>query len=163
MSAELGNAERAAALIRDAWESFRRGGGRKDSSDYSGAIEAYQHCIELSIKSLYQLQGMAYSFEHDPTKDFNKVYEGLMNRIRDLPEVKYSIQIWKQRLARARWISKMSSELHQLAMYAFCDVAAKDFFNSDDVDYLKKIAENVRSTADFFIIQLIVKAKEKVN
>lgn len=72
---------------------------------------------------------------------------------------KTSMQALENRLS-----SKIaSSKLHQLSMYTFCDIAAKDFFDEDHANYLKKIADEVRSTADFFIAQLLAKVREKVD
>ncbi len=42
-------------------------------NDRHGAIEAFQHCIELSLKSMWTIVGFKYPKDHNPTKKFEKV------------------------------------------------------------------------------------------
>jgi len=37
--------------------------------DWHGAVEAFQHCFELSLKSLWLMLGLPYPHDHNPAQD----------------------------------------------------------------------------------------------
>jgi HEPN domain-containing protein len=45
--------------------------------DWHGAVEASQHCFELSLKSLWLMLGFNYPHNHNPAKDLDQVKERL--------------------------------------------------------------------------------------
>lgn len=52
------NLKAADGLLADTQNALRRGELLKKNYDYSGAIQAYQQCIELSVKALYRAVGL---------------------------------------------------------------------------------------------------------
>jgi HEPN domain-containing protein len=45
--------------------------------DWHGAVEASQHCFELSLKSLWLMLGLTYRLIHNPAEDLDQVKERL--------------------------------------------------------------------------------------
>lgn len=129
------NVLKAKAYLDDAYNEKNRASALIEKIDWNGSVEASQHCIEHAIKSLFRLVGVKHPFEHDPTKEFEKVIE----KLKDLPK-------WDLvNLARVRWLAKVWATIHEESMYAFYKIPAKDFFNDRDAKVLKEYAEEVYS------------------
>ena len=45
--------------------------------DWHGAVEAFQHCFELSLKSLWLMLGLPYPHDHNPAQDVDDVKKRL--------------------------------------------------------------------------------------
>lgn len=46
-------------------------------------------------------------------------------------------------------------------MYPFSDIPAKDLFDKEDAEYLKRLAQDARSTADFFVSRIRRDAEDR--
>jgi HEPN domain-containing protein len=133
--AEL-NLSRAKAYLEDANHERDRADNLTKSRDWNGAVEASQHSIENSIKSLFLLVGEEHPFEHDPTAKFDLV----MEKLHGLRQ--YNQYYW-ERLARIRWIAKVWATIHEESMYPFYDIPARKFFEEKDAKVLKDYADEV--------------------
>lgn len=127
------NALKAKAYLDDAFNEKRRAFKLIDAKDWNGSVEASQHSIEHSMKSLFRLVGVKHPFKHDPTEKFGEVVE----KLKILPN-------WElTNLARIRWIARVWVTIHKESMYAFHNIPAKDFFKEKDAKVLKKYADEV--------------------
>ena len=128
----VGSFKRAEDLCDEAHKAYLRSGELR-SSDYNGAIEAAQQCIELSIKGLYQLVGLKYPTKHDPGIQLENVVE----RLNGLPDNQ------KVSIARAKWISKMWDWAHSTSIYVPLNVRASKVFREKDaenaIDYAREV------------------------
>ncbi len=132
------NLLKSKAYLSDACNEKNRAFSLMEKKDWNGSVEASQHCIEHAIKSLFKVVGEQHPYEHDPTKEFKKVIE----KLKTLPE-------WQLKyLARVRWIAKVWATVHEESMYAFYNIASKDFFNEKDARVLKDYAEEVYSICE---------------
>jgi HEPN domain-containing protein len=81
--------------------------------DWQGAVEACQHCFELSLKSLWLMLGLTYRYTHNPAEDFDKVKERLFELfpyVEDQPLFK-DFDRWIRE--RGEYMAK----LHQTSIY----------------------------------------------
>ena len=145
------NISKADAYRKDASHEKDRADKLMQTQDWNGSIEASQHSIEHSIKSLFLLVGLQHPFEHDPTAEFDAVFERLQNMIKD----PYYLN-WVD-LARVRWVAKVWATMHEESMYPFHNIPAKEFFVKKDADILKDYAEEVYRICSnvLFLIQAI--------
>jgi len=102
-------------------------------TDYSGAIEALQHCFELSCKSRYLLVGEKYPFNHNPAKTIDKVSEKLFSL--------YPISDEKLFKGFTNWMKDNGSylaKLHHLVIYGDEEkkVPASKMFTKENVSEL---------------------------
>lgn len=125
---------KAEAYLKDASHEIRRALTLIETGDWNGSVEASQHSIEHSIKSLFRLVGVEHPLDHDPTKKFEEVVEKLELQSYELTN-----------LARIRWLAKVWATIHEESMYAFRDIPAKKFFCDKDARLLRDYAEEVYS------------------
>ena len=130
----VGSFKRAEDLCGEAQKAYFR--SRKlSSSDYNGAIEAAQHCIELAVKALYQLVGLEYPTKHDPGIQLENVIKRL-NGLQNYQKVS---------IARAKWISKMWEWAHSTSIYGTLNVPASKLFRKKDVETAIEYASEMHS------------------
>jgi len=114
--------EEAENLCSEAFKMYLRSTSL-GKTDYNGAIEAAQHCIELSVKALYKIVGLEYPKKHDPATQL----EDVIKRLNGL----HYTQIVS--IARAKWISKMWEWAHSTSIYGTLKVPASKLFKLKDV------------------------------
>jgi HEPN domain-containing protein len=132
------NIERSASYLGAAEKDLERAKSLAKQKDWSGSVEAAQHCIEISIKSLYLLVGLQYPETHDPATELKKVMENL----RDLRS--NWDYLWRE-IARMRWICKMWEWIHTSSVYGCLDITANKIFNGKDAKIAIDYAEDVHS------------------
>jgi HEPN domain-containing protein len=98
--------------------------------DWQGAVEASQHCFELSLKSLWLMLGLTYHHTHNPANDFDEVKERLFKlfpNVEDEPLFKDF----------DRWIRKRGeymAKLHETSVYGDQKGnCASELFTEEDV------------------------------
>lgn len=141
------NVRDAQTLLDDAKHELERAKSLIEHSDWNGSIEASQHCIEHSIKSLFLVVGENFDPIHDPTGNLKKVMEKLQSS-----NIRLHHSYLLDDIARVRWIAKVWAKVHEESMYAFFDIPAKKFFNDKDAKILKDYADEVYSTCNNFKI-----------
>jgi len=119
----FGTLEEAENLCSEAYKFYFRS-QNLSVSDYNGAIEAAQHCIELSVKALIKLVGLEYPKKHDPSTQLEEVIKRL-NGLEDYDKVS---------IARAKWISTMWEWAHSTTIYGSLNVPASKLFKEKDVN-----------------------------
>lgn len=138
-----GTFKSAEELCGEAQKAYLR--SRKlSSSDYNGAIEAAQHCIELAVKALYQIVGLEYPTKHDPGIQL----ENVIKRLNGLPDYQ------KVSIARAKWISKMWEWAHSTSIYGTLNIPASKIFRKRDVENAVEYASEMHSCC-YVIISLV--------
>jgi len=143
------NVRAAQTLLDDAKHELNRAESLIEQRDWNGSIEASQHCIEHSIKSLFLVVGEKLDLSHDPTDNLKKVMEKLQSSNIRLHHFYLLVDI-----ARVRWIAKIWAKVHEESMYAFFDIPAKKFFEDKDAKILKDYADEVYSTCNNFKIAI---------
>jgi HEPN domain-containing protein len=110
-----------------------------DSGDYSGAIEAAQHCIEHAIKSLYKLVGLDPPRTHDAVleKRGQDTFVHVARRL-SFPDEQ---QFLRQQFLRLRWIGPMWSWANNTAVYGYEGIPAATFFYKEDAELARKFAD----------------------
>jgi len=132
------NRERSASYLDAASKDLERAKTLTKQRDWSGSVEAAQHCIEISVKSLYLLVGLNYPEQHDPAVDLKKV----MSRLRGLRS--YHNYLWME-IARMRWICKMWEWIHTSSVYGCLDIPATKIFHEEDAKTAIDYATDVNS------------------
>ena len=85
---------------------------RENPYDIHGAIEALQHCFELSCKSLYIMLDLPYPRDHDAAKNLDKVRIKLFQAI---PETKQDQ--WPPLESWIKEHSKYLKKIHETSIY----------------------------------------------
>lgn len=131
------NLKRSEELLNEASKAKWRAHSLIKSFDYNGAVEAAQHCIELSIKATYQLVGLdpPKPKSHDVGKELIKVVRRL-----DFPE---ALNYLRESLARMRWISTMWAWAHSTSMYGCLNIPASKIFKEKDAKVAIEYASDV--------------------
>jgi HEPN domain-containing protein len=135
--------KRSEELLSEASKAEWRGRNLVKSVDFNGAVEAAQHCIELSIKAMYQLIGLPppKPKSHDVGIELEKVVRRLV-----FPNVHKYL---RERLARIRWISTMWAWAHSTSMYGYLDIPASRIFKEKDakiaVEYASEVLSDCRT------------------
>jgi len=111
------------------------------SGDYSGAIEAAQHCIEHAIKSVYKLVDLEAPRTHEAVLD-KKGQDAFVHVARRL-NFPNEQQFLRQQFLRLRWIGPMWSWANNTAVYGYEGIPAATFFVKDDAELAKKFADEV--------------------
>ena len=132
------NIERSALYLNAAKKDLERAKSLAKQRDWSGSVEAAQHCIEISVKSLYLMVGLQYPETHDPANELKKV----MEKLRGLRS--YWDYLWRE-IARMRWICKMWEWIHTSSVYGCLDIPANKIFNEKDAKIAIDYAEDVNS------------------
>ena len=136
----------AEGMIGEASQCLARAEGLMERGDCSGAVEAAQHCIELSMKSLYRLVGLKPpkthwgqvkkdSGEEDPLEKVAERLEGIQEHER----------VW---LGKTSWIGRMWAWAHNTSLYGCLDLLASRLFDQRDakvaIDYAHDALTNCR-------------------
>lgn len=132
------NIERSTSYLDGAKKNLERAKSLAKQRDWSGSVEAAQHCIEISVKSLYLMVGVEYPETHDPATELKKV----MEKLRDLRS--YSNYLWRE-ISRMRWICKMWEWIHTSSVYGCLDIPANKIFNEKDAKTAIDYADDVHS------------------
>jgi hypothetical protein len=106
--------------------------------DWHGAVEAFQHCFELSLKSLWLMLGLPYPHDHNPAQDVDDVKKRLFLVFPHLEnDPRFAeFESWVGRKG------KFMAALHQTSFYGDDDQkAASDMFNEEDVFKIGSDAE----------------------
>jgi len=98
--------------------------------DFSGSVEASQHCLELAIKSLFILVGLEPPRTHDPGKQLDKV----VTRIEELTKKQISL-IDRVPFQRLKYLSHHFERLHIEGMYGYENIPPSKIFEQTDADY----------------------------
>jgi HEPN domain-containing protein len=137
----VGTLEEAEKLCSEAYMAYFRSQKLSSVSDYNGAIEAAQHCIELSVKALFKLVGLEYPQKHDPSTKLEEVMERL-DGLEDYNKVS---------IARAKWISKMWEWAHSTSIYGSLNVPASKLFKERDVKNAVEYASEMHNCCNIII------------
>jgi len=85
---------------------------RENPFDIHGAIEALQHCFELSCKSLYIMLDLQYPRDHDAAKNLDEVRIKLFQAIPGIKQDKWpSLESW------IKENSKYLKKIHETSIY----------------------------------------------
>ena len=85
---------------------------QENPNDIHGAIEALQHCFELSCKSLYLMLGLKYPKDHDAAKNLNQVSEKLFQTVNGANQEEWPpIEAWIKKN------SKYLKKIHVTSIY----------------------------------------------
>ena len=128
----------AEAEMADAYAAQQRGRQLLNSGDYSGVIEAAQHCIEHAIKSAYKLVDLDPPRTHEAVLDKRgkDTFVYVVRRLRFPNE---------QQFLRLSWIGPMWSWGNNTAVYGYEEIPAATFFWREDAELAMKYADNVMS------------------
>ena len=133
-------------MIDGASQCLMRAEGLAERCDYSGAVEAAQHCIELSMKSLYRLVGLKPPKTHwgQVKKDFGEEdpLEKVAERLEGIEEHQI---VW---LGKTSWIGRMWAWAHNTSLYGCLNLPASRLFEQKDanvaIDYAREALTNCR-------------------
>jgi hypothetical protein len=126
----------------------------ENPNDIHGAIEALQHCFELSCKSLYIMLDLPYPRYHDAAKDLDEVGKKLFQAIPDAKQENWpSIKSWIKKN------SKYLGEIHETSMYGDekKGILASKLFSKEDIGDLMIEVSAFWSFAYHTLAQLGVK------
>ena len=112
-------------------------------NDLHGCIESFQHAFELSLKALYQIQGVSYPKCHNASKSIEKITK----RMKELP-YKVNFSEWDKFV---KWISEKSDymdHLHHITIYGDeeRDIPASQLFTQKEKS---EIIQNVATMYTF--------------
>jgi HEPN domain-containing protein len=147
-----GNLKLSEDLLDDARKAKCRGHGLLNSRDYSGAVEAAQHCIELSIKAMYLLVNLnpPKTKSHDAGVELEKVVRRF--------NISEAHSYLMESLARMKWISTMWAWAHSESIYGCLDIPASRIFKEKDakvaLDYASEVLLNCQT------ILILIKSNE---
>lgn len=133
------------------YRSFRI---RENPYDIHGAIEALQHCFELSCKSLYLMLDLPYPRDHDAAKDLDKVRIKLFQTILWANQDHWpSIESWMKEH------SKYLKIIHETSIYGDEEkgILASKLFSEEE---LGDLTRNVTALWSFVYHTLAVLGRE---
>lgn len=135
--------------MADAYAAQQRARQLLESGDYSGSIEAAQHCIEHAIKSVYKLVNLEPPRTHEAVLDKGgrDTFVYVVRRL----EFPNEHQFLRQQILRLRWIGPMWSWGNDTAVYGYEGVPAATFFWREDAELATKYADNVMSNVAVLI------------
>jgi len=128
---------KARAMAQEAGKKHSRALTLVKSGDYSGAVEASQHCVELAIKSLFVLFGLGPPKTHDPWKQLDKVIRELRTII------PFEDERIKQAYERLKYLSHLMERLHMEGMYGYNSALPSRLFQEKDAEYFSFCAFEV--------------------
>jgi len=140
----------ADAEMADAHAAQSRARQLIGSGDYSGAIEAAQHCIEHAIKSMFRLVQLEPPRTHEAVLD-RKGQDAFVHVVRRLnfPE---GYEYNRQQFLRLRWIAPMWSWANNTAVYGYEGIPAVTFFDKGDADLAMKFADEVMNSVSLVLV-----------
>jgi hypothetical protein len=138
----------AEGLIDEAAHLLTRAENLVKSYDYNGAIEAAQHCIELSVKSQYRLVGLKPPRTH--LERFPKKGLGEENPLEMVAErldgIEDYLMVW---LGKTSWIGRMWAWAHDTSLYGCLDLPSSKLFDQKDasvaIEYAHEALTNCRA------------------
>jgi len=113
---------------------------RENPYDIHGAIEALQHCFELSCKSLYIMLGLQYPRDHDAAKNLDKVRRKLFQAIPETDQDQWPpLESW------IKDNSKYMKKIHETSIYGDeeKDILASKLFSIDDLGELTQMVSTL--------------------
>lgn len=113
---------------------------RENPYDIHGAIEALQHCFELSCKSLYIMLDLPYPRDHDAAKNLDKVRKKLFQAIPETDQDQWPpLESW------IKENSKNMKKIHETSIYGDEEKGklASKLFSIDDLDELTQIVSTL--------------------
>jgi HEPN domain-containing protein len=116
----------------EAEENLQRSRLLNRNQDFAGAIEAAQHCIGLSLKSMLELCDVHSAKKHD-------VSSAIPILIRKLDGCSEKLTMG---LSRSQWIMRMWEPVHNLAFYGTDDTKPQDLFHEEDANIAIHYAED---------------------
>lgn len=111
---------------------------QENTYDIHGAIEALQHCFELSCKSLYLMLDLQYPRDHDAAIDLDKVRIKLFQTI---PEANQ--EQWPPLESWIREKSKYMKKTHETSIYGDekKDILASKLFSKEELgDIIRNVS-----------------------
>lgn len=135
-------------MVEEASRLLMRAESLAKVNDYSGAIEAAQHSIELSVRSLYRLVGLKpprTHLERIRKKEFGEEnpLELVAERLQGIDEY---LMAW---LGKTSWIGRMWAWAHDTSLYGCLNLPASKLFDQKDanvaVDYARDALSNCRA------------------
>lgn len=113
---------------------------RENPYDIHGAIEALQHCFELSCKSLYIMLDLPYPRDHDAAKNLDKVRKKLFQAIPETDQDQWPpLESW------IKENSKNMKKIHETSIYGDEEKGklASKLFSIDDLDEITQIVSTL--------------------
>ena len=138
----------AEGMIDEASQCLLRAEALAKGCDYSGAVEAAQHCIELSMKSLYRLVGLKPPRTHWERRAKNEFgEEDPLEKVAErLDGIEDYLKVW---LGKTSWIGRMWAWAHNTSLYGCLDLPASKLFAQKDAttatDYAHDALTNCRA------------------
>ena len=102
-------------------------------NDIHGAVEALQHCFELSCKSLYLMLDLPYPRDHDAAKNIEQVSEKLFLALPGANQEEWpSLESWIKKN------SKNLKKMHETSIYGDEEkgILASKLFSKDELEEL---------------------------
>jgi len=122
----------AEALMKEAEEVLSRSKILQAKRDFAGAIEAAQHSIELSVKSMLA----RCDVHHQKSHDVSPQLEILMRKLEGCSES------LTRGLSRSQWIMQMWEPANSFAVYGTHDTKPQDLFYEHDGEVAIYYAED---------------------
>jgi HEPN domain-containing protein len=116
----------------------------REKSDFGGAIEAAQHCIELSVKSILSRCDIHYSPKHDVGSELPKVLKKLEGTSEQL----------KVSISRSQWIIKMWEWANSTSVYGTAETKPCELFHDADANTAISYAEDAYWTCYQLLLDL---------
>ncbi len=113
---------------------------RENPNDIHGAIEALQHCFELSCKSLYIMLDLPYPRDHDAAKNLDKVRIKLFQAI-----PKTDQDQWPPLESWIKGNSKYMKKIHETSIYGDekQGILASKLFSIEDLGELMQMVSTL--------------------
>lgn len=138
-------------MLSEASNKHGRANALLEKEDYSGAVEASQHCVELAIKSLFILFGLDPPYTHDPGKELDKI-------VRALEEAGSETNNDSTRalntfvFSRMKWLSSLMGRLHTEGMYGYNGTQSSIVFRERDAEYFNGLSAEILFTTFIFLM-----------
>jgi len=129
------NFERARLMFAEGSKNSARALKLLRGKDYSGSIEASQHSVEFSVKSLFIVSGLRPPKTHDPGENIDII-------VREFKKLNPSVfdKAQVDPIGRLKYLSKKFSSLHIESMYGHDDFPASRLFTEEDAHYYHSLA-----------------------
>jgi len=116
-----------------------------EKKDYSGAVEASQHSVEIAIKSLLLLFSIEPPKTHNPEEKLDKIIEIIESSRSPIigKEFDEGLNAFRNILARMKFLSNLMGRLHIDGMYGFACVPPSKIFRKKDGEYFTYISAEI--------------------